>query len=212
MRIEVTAVLFDSDGVLIDSHHQVLVAWKQLSDEFDLDYEKLLGELAGVRSEDTLGRYLPPERARQAVGRLEDLEVELARGSRPLPGALHLLDKLPAESWTIVTSGSRRLAESRWRGAGIPIPPRVITAEDVAAGKPDPEPYLAAARLLEVDPRSCVVFEDSPAGGAAGEAAGATVIAVGNQPWKTEPEARVDDLSRVTAGSGGPPIELILDR
>lgn len=202
MRIEADAVLFDSDGVLIDSHRQVTEAWRQLAGEFDLDFDVLIAELFGVRSEDTLGKYLHDGVLQRAVGRLEDIEVELAPTIEPLPGALDLLGRLREDTWTIVTSGSTRLAEARWRGAGIPVPRRVITADDVSAGKPDPEPYLEAAALLAVDPRRAVVFEDSPAGGEAAQAAGASVVAVGDQPWSATPVARVGDLSEVSVTSG----------
>jgi sugar-phosphatase len=211
MRITTSAVMFDSDGVLIDSHAHVAVAWRQVAAEFDLDFDVLIKELAGVPSEATFSRHLPAAEVTRAVRRLEDLEVDLADSSKALPGALRLLEQLPADSWTIVTSGSRRLAEARWRGAGIPIPPRVVTADDVTAGKPNPEPYQTAAHMLGVDPRHSVVFEDSAAGGKAGELAGATVIAVGNQPWSTQPVARVETLTEVNAQPGGPPITLVVD-
>jgi sugar-phosphatase len=198
MQIEARAVLFDSDGVLIDSHRQVAAAWRRLADEFDLDYDVLVTELFGVRAEDTLAKHLHDGVLERAIDRLEDIEVGLASTVQVLPGALDLLDQLPAGSWTIVTSGSTRLAEARWRGAGIPTPPRVITADSVTAGKPDPEPYLVAAELLGVDPGQAVVFEDSSAGGEAGRAAGAAVVAVGDQPWSSTPTARIEDLSQVS--------------
>ena len=203
MNLQADAILFDNDGVLVDSHHETEEAWRQLAREFDLDITPLLVELVGVRAVDTLGRHLPPDQLGPAVDRLEDLEVELAPDTRPLTGAIELLDQLPAGSWTIVTSATRRLAEARWRGAGIPIPDHPVTAEDVTRGKPDPEPFLAGARRLGVDPTRCVVFEDSPSGGAAGSAAGAVVVAVGDQRWAREPAVRVADLTQV-AGSGGP--------
>lgn len=212
MRIQTRAVLFDSDGVLIDSHHHVVAAWKQLAAEFALDFDVLIGELVGVPSADTFGRHLPPEQANRAVERLEDVEVAMATTIEPMPGALRFLDQLPAGSWTIVTSASRRLAEARWRGAGIPIPPNFVTADDVAAGKPNPDPYQVGAHMLGVDPGQCVVFEDSAPGGIAGATAGATVVAVGDQPWSTHPIARVDALHQVTAQPGGPPITLIFDQ
>lgn len=199
MLIEAEAVLFDNDGVLVDSHREVEQAWTQLAVEFDLDVERLLVELIGVRSADTLGRYLPPARCRQAVERLEQLEVELAPETRPLAGALDVLEGLgdPNGRWTIVTSASRRLANARWAGAGIALPPQSITAEDVTRGKPDPEPFLAGARLLGVEPARCVIFEDSPSGGAAALATGATVVAVGRLRWAEEPTVRVADLRSV---------------
>lgn len=198
MQFTVEAVLFDSDGVLIDSHQQVTNAWRQLSAEFDLDFDVLVAELFGVRSEDTLARYLGDGALQRAIGRLEDIEVELAPTTMPILGALELLDRLPDGTWTIVTSGSTRLAEARWRGAGIPIPQQVITADHVTAGKPHPEPYLEAAALLGVEPSRAIVFEDSSAGGEAARAAGATVVAVGDQPWSSTPAMRIDNLTPVS--------------
>lgn len=203
MQIQVDAILFDNDGVLVDSHREVMQAWTQLAAEFELETERLLVELIGMRSADTLARYLPPARCQEAVDRLEDLEVELANETRPLAGALALLEQLgdPTDRWTIVTSATRRLADARWTGAGIPIPPQSVTAEDVTRGKPDPEPFLTGAQRLGVDPARCIVFEDSPSGGAAALAAGATVIAVGSHEWDVEPTARVADLRSVRVGT-----------
>ncbi len=193
----VDAVLFDNDGVLVDSHPQVIAAWTQVASEYDLPIEPLLTELAGVRARDTLGKYLDGEDLDTATQYLEDLEIASAGETLPLTGALRLLDALPDGRWTIVTSGTNRLARARWNGAGIPIPPQVVTAEDVGRGKPDPEPFLTGAARLGVDPSRVAVFEDSPSGGAAGLAAGAIVIAVGNQEWDQQPHARVQDLRDV---------------
>ncbi len=210
MQIQAKAILFDSDGVLIDSHDHVVVAWRQIAEEFGLDEAELTRNMIGVRSVDTLSRFLPPDETARAISRLEDIEVALAADSTSMPGACELLDRLPDGSWTIVTSGSARLAQARWRSAGIPIPGAIITADDVSTGKPSPEPYLAAAAALGVDPRHAVVFEDSSPGGEAGKAAGAAVIAVGHQKWSTTPAARVDDLSRVTASPGPSGITLVI--
>lgn len=197
MRVEADAILFDNDGVLVDSHAQTEQAWRRLAAELDLDTDRLLVELAGVRAVDTLRRHVAPPGLDEAVARLEDLEVSLAGATVPIPGAADLLGQLPADRWTVVTSATLRLATARWRGAGLPIPAVAVTADDVERGKPDPEPFLTGARLLGVDPTACVVFEDSPSGGAAARAAGATVIAVGDQPWSIEPTARVTDLRSV---------------
>jgi len=199
VKLQAAAILFDNDGVLVDSHQQVERAWRQLAAEYRLDYDKLATELVGARAVDTLERHLSPTGAAQAVVRLEELEVELAASVRPMAGALDLIGRLPALSWTIVTSASLRLATARWAAAGIPIPARIVTAEDVSRGKPDPGPFLEAARLLEVDPNRCLVFEDSSPGGVAATAAGTRVVAVGSQPWTTQPEARIGDLTQVTA-------------
>lgn len=204
VTLQADAILFDNDGVLVDSHPEVERAWRQLCSEFSLDAESLLPELIGVRAVDTLSRYLPPDGVAAAAERLEDIEVELAPQTRPMVGALELLAQLPGLPWTIVTSATRRLAEARWRGAGIAIPPRPVTAEDVTKGKPDPEPFLVGAERLGVDPARCVVFEDSPSGGAAGAAAGSTIVAVGSHRWLHEPKVRVADLSAITVEPTGP--------
>lgn len=212
------AVLFDSDGVLVDSHVQVVESWTRLATEFGLDIDRLLTELVGVRAVDTLGRYLTGGRLVAACDRLEDLEVETAGGTVPVAGAASLLAALPDGRWTIVTSATRRLGTARWRGAGLPVPDRLVTADDVTAGKPDPEPFLAAARVLGVDPTRCLVFEDSASGGRAAQAAGAAVVAVGDQPWPFEPVARVPDLRSVRvvpppaggAGAGGVTLAVVV--
>ena len=212
MRLDVAALLFDNDGVLVDSHEQVLAAWRQLASELGLDPDRLLGEVVGVRAVDTLSRYLPAADVPAAVARLEDLEVAGAATSVALAGAIELIGRTPAGRWTIVTSGSRRLAEARWRGAGIPIPPVAITADDVARGKPDPEPYVRAAALLGVDPAECLVFEDSGAGALAAVAAGARVIAVGDEPWDVEPVARIGNLTAVSVAGGADGLAVELER
>ncbi len=197
-ELTVDAILFDSDGVLVDSHQRVEVAWRLLAAEFDLDGDRLLRELVGRRADDTLSAHLPPGPLEEAVARLEDLEVSTAAGTPPIPGAVALLDGLPAHRWAIVTSASRRLASARWRGAGIPVPDTVVTAEDVTRGKPDPEPFVTGARRLGVDPARCLVLEDSAPGGEAARSAGAAVVAVGAQPWTVAPTARIGDLTAMT--------------
>lgn len=198
LSIQASAALFDNDGVLVDSHHQVEEAWTQIAEEYNLDIDRLLSELAGVRAHDTLVRYLGEPQLSAAIDRLESIELQLADQTPAIPGSSALLQSLPAGAWTIVTSASRVLALARWAGAGITPPAAVITAEDVSRGKPDPEPFLAGAALLGVPIEDCVVFEDSDSGGRAGQTAGARVVAVGEAPWSFEPFARVKDLSEVS--------------
>lgn len=197
VQLTVAGVLFDSDGVLVDSHRQVEVAWRSLCTEFGVDYASLAHELVGVPARQTLERHLAGDALERAVARLEDLEVETADPTDPVPGAPALLAALPVGRWAIVTSATRRLGEARWRGAGIPLPDRSVTFDDVRRGKPDPEPFLAGAAMLGVDPARCVVFEDSASGADAAAAAGAQVVAVGAQRWRFEPVARIADLTAV---------------
>jgi len=198
MQLICDAVMFDRDGVLVDSHLDGHRAWTQLSSEFGFGLtDEVFAELAGIRPADSLARFLPECQLHEAATRLEDLEVSLAASTDPLPGAVGLLTSLGVDGWAIVTSAGRRLALARWAGAAVPIPRIVVAAEDVTLGKPDPEPYLVGARALGVDASECVVFEDSPSGAAAAFEAGAKVIAVGDQPWPVQPAARVRDLDDV---------------
>jgi mannitol-1-/sugar-/sorbitol-6-phosphatase len=191
-------VLFDSDGVLVDSHAQSDVAWRALAVEFDLDYDVLAVEFVGVPARETLARHLSGHPFERAVARLEDLEVETAATTVPVNGAIDLLQRLPPERWAIVTSATRRLGEARWLSAALPMPRQAVAVDDVTRGKPHPEPFLAGAERLGVPASRCVVFEDSASGGDAAAAAGATVVAVGGQPWRFTPLARVVDLSMVS--------------
>jgi sugar-phosphatase len=88
-----------------------------------------------------------------------------------------LLAALPPDRWTVVTSATERLARVRLAAGGVPVPGRLVTANQVTRGKPHPEPFLAGAALLGYAPEECVVFEDSSSGAKAGRAAGCTVVA-----------------------------------
>ncbi len=208
MIISCEALLFDNDGVLVDSHDQVVEAWTRLCGEHGLDFLALESEILGARAVDSLGRHLPADECAVAVAALATYEIDLAPFTKPLTGAPDLLATLPPDRWTIVTSAPRTLAIARFEGAGILYPDHFVCGDDVQRGKPDPEPYVAGAGKLGVDPANCVVFEDSPAGGTAAVAAGARVIAVGDVAWAVEPIARVKDLSVVTATATDSGIEL----
>jgi sugar-phosphatase len=119
----------------------------------------------------------PHLNAQFEADKIEEREVNDVDGLRALPGARESLISLPSDRYAIVTSGSRRLATARLHAAGLPVPARMITADNITNGKPDPEPYLAGARLLGYKPQDCLVFEDAPAGIRAAKAAGMTVIA-----------------------------------
>src|SRR5581483_3314650 len=127
-------------------------------------------------------------------------EIEDTEGVVPLPGARELLGSLPESRWALVTSCARPLAEVRLSAAGLPVPPRMITSDDVRNGKPDPEPYKKGAALLGVPASKCVVFEDAPAGIRAGKAAGAIVIALTSTA--TPPELEAAGADWVIAGYG----------
>jgi mannitol-1-/sugar-/sorbitol-6-phosphatase len=175
-QIHCAALLFDMDGVLIDSTPAVARVWHGWAVEHGFNPEEVVAHAHGRPSLTTVREYLP-----NADHEVENLEVERREiadlnGVMPLPGALELLASLPAERWTIVTSCTRRLAEVRLRAAGLPLPKSFITSNDITHGKPHPEPYLKGAAVLGFSPAECVVVEDAPAGVRAGKAAGARVI------------------------------------
>ena len=130
-------------------------------------------------------------------------------GVHLLPGTRAFLDALPADRWAVVTSATRRLAEARLDAVGI-LPKTMVTADDITRGKPDPEPYLLAARELGVDPAGCVVFEDAPAGLAAGRAAGMTTVALTttHQAHELDADLVVKDLSALSALVGDGAVEI----
>jgi sugar-phosphatase len=177
-RIRCKAVLFDLDGVLVDSTPAVTRVWHGWAQEHGFDPAEVVERAHGRPSIVTLREYLPDADHEKENLAVERREIEDLEGVVPLPGALHLLSTLPPGRWTIATSCTRPLAEVRIRAGGLPVPSKIITSSDITKGKPDPEPYLKAAALLGVSASECVVFEDVPAGIRAGKAAGATVIAL----------------------------------
>jgi sugar-phosphatase len=201
------AVLFDVDGVLIDSgaaHTRVWRAWAELR---GLDPAHVHRVTQGRRRLDTL-RVVAPGLDPAAENRVLDrlMSAEEAR-LRPFPDAAAVLHALTVP-WAVVTSSRREATRSRMERLGLPVPRVRICAEDVPLGKPAPDGYLAAAAHLAADPRHCLVVEDSPAGVRAGHAAGCTVHAVTTtHPAEalTEADASFSTLRQaVRVVSGGP--------
>jgi sugar-phosphatase len=159
------------DGVLVDSGDAVERVWREWALAHGLDPEAVARESHGVPSRQVIAR-LAPHLGPEEVERVEALHA--ATGGEALPGAAELLELCDA----VVTSSSAPLAAARLAAAGLPVPAVLVTVDDVARGKPHPDPYLLAAHRLGVDPADCLVIEDAPAGIAAGNAAGMTVWAV----------------------------------
>jgi len=177
IKIHAAALLFDMDGVLIDSTPAVARVWHRWAMERGFNPEEVVARAHGRPSLTTVREYLPNADHEAENREVERREIEDLEGVVPLPGALHLLASLLADRWTIVTSCTRRLAEVRIKAAGLPLPTKMITSNDITNGKPNPEPYLKAASMLGFQAADCVVVEDAPAGVRAGKAAGARVIA-----------------------------------
>ncbi|TNC14158.1 HAD family hydrolase [Methylobacterium terricola] len=173
------ALLFDMDGTLVDSTRVITGLWRGWCDRHGIDAASLLRVSHGRRTIDTVRLFAPPDLDPEAEAAALTAAAATAReGLVAVPGAAGLLRTLPGSRWAVVTSADRAIARS-WLGeAGLPLPEVLVAAEDVAAGKPDPAGYLQAARRLGCPIERAVVFEDAPAGLAAGRASGARVVAL----------------------------------
>jgi sugar-phosphatase len=177
VELRCKGVLFDMDGILISSIESVERSWTRWAEMRGVDPELARKTAHGRRAIETAAMLRPDLDSAAELKLIEDIELADGDGLAVLPGVLKLLQALPADRWTVVTSATERLARIRLEQAGIPAPRRLVTAEDVEQGKPDPAPYLAGAALLGLPPEECVVFEDAESGTLAGRAAGCTVIA-----------------------------------
>ena len=176
-EITCKGLMFDLDGVLIDSTPAVARVWRGWAVEHGFDPEEVVHKAHGRPSIATLRDYLPHADHEAENKILERREIEDLGGVVELPGARELLTSISPDHWMIVTSCTRPLAEVRIAHAGLPRPKFLLTSSEVMHGKPHPEPYLKGAAMLGVRPEDCVVFEDVPAGIKSGKAAGARVIA-----------------------------------
>jgi len=164
------------DGILISSLGSVERSWRTWGLSRGIDPTLAIHTAHGCRAIETIRRLRPDLDDETELKYIEDLEVADKEGLAVLPGVLEMLAVLPVTCWTVVTSATERLARVRMAAGGIPVPERLITADHVTNGKPQPEPYLRGAELLGFPPSDCVVFEDSASGTKAGRAAGCTVI------------------------------------
>jgi sugar-phosphatase len=173
------AFLFDMDGTLINSIASANRVWRQWAASHGIEPELVLQMMHGVRAVETVRRLnipgLDPEREADILTQAEIADVG---GITAIKGAPAFLRSLPVDRWAIVTSAPRALAVLRLEAAGIQKPEVLVTADDVAKGKPAPDCFLLAARLLGVAARDCLVWEDTLAGISAAEAAGASVMVV----------------------------------
>lgn len=178
MIFSAQALLFDMDGVLIDSAPAVERVWRKWALAHGYDPEYVVGQAHGRRSIETIRTVAPHMDAARENVKVEQQEIEDYEGVTALPGAADLFRALPPERFAIVTSATRPLAIARLGYAGLSVPRYLVTADDVVHGKPSPEPYVKGAALLGYAPAGCLVFEDTPAGTGAGQAAGMRVIAL----------------------------------
>lgn len=176
-RIRCSAVLFDMDGVLVDSTPAVARVWTLWARQHGLPPEEVVRRAHGRPSLATIRELLPSAQDHEAENReVERLEIEDIADVVALPGAQRLLQDIPQSRWAVVTSATRALAEVRLRAAGLPMPNHLVTASDLQRGKPFPDPYLKGAALLGIPPGDCLVAEDAATGVRSAKTAGARVL------------------------------------
>ena len=201
MELPCQALLFDLDGVLVDSRSVVERTWRRWAHRHQLDPEAILRVAHGRRTHDTLRDVVPHLDVDAEAAWLEAAEIADVEGLVAVPGAQPLLSALQVGRWTVVTSCGPVLARRRLGAVGLPVPPLLVTGDDVAQGKPAPDGYRLGAERLGQAPASCLAFEDAPAGVAAARGAGVRVVALTTTypaQQLAEADALVPDLRAVT--------------
>jgi mannitol-1-/sugar-/sorbitol-6-phosphatase len=173
-----SAILFDLDGVLVDSTRAVDREWRAWAARKGVDGDAIMAIAHGVRTVEVIRRVAPHLDAELEASLIESEEAEDKEGVVVMPGAVELVHSIPDGRWGVVTSGSRLLASTRLVYCGLPVPKVLITADDVTQGKPHPEPYLKGAEGLGFKPADCLVIEDAPAGIQSGLSGGMKVIGI----------------------------------
>lgn len=181
------AVLFDNDGTLIDSTPAVRRSWAQWAVEHGVA-PQAVRQFHGVTAASIIEQVAPDVDHAAALQRITELETADLADVVALPGAAEALRQL-GERAAIATSATEGLAVARLRAAGLALPTVLVSADEVTKGKPDPEPYLLAARRLGADPARCLVVEDAPSGLDSARAAGCATLAVTTTTPRCELEA-----------------------
>jgi sugar-phosphatase len=208
------ALLFDLDGVLVDSAECVRRICTDWAIARGLQPNEVLRWSQGRRVQDTVRLVAPDLDVDAEVATLIAMEAATTEGLHAVPGTHSLLASLPPNAWAVVTSGARPVATLRLTHVGLPLPQTLVSGDDVERGKPDPEGYLAAAAALGIAPHACVVIEDAPAGLAAASAAGMRSFGIaGTFPASALHEATVVVPSfaslAVTLSSHSPRIQVV---
>ncbi len=201
-----SAILFDLDGVLVDSTGSVDRQWRAWARAKGVDGDKIMAIAHGVRSLEVIRRVAPHLDAEAEVEELENREADDHEGVSVMPGAAELLHSIPEGRWCVVTSGGQHLASARLEFCGLPVPKILVTADDVTHGKPHPEPYLKGAALLGFAPADCLVIEDAPAGIQSAHAGGMKVIGMASTYTAeklTAADAVVGRLAQIQVTSNG---------
>lgn len=197
------AVLFDLDGVLIDTEPVYTRIWTDIEKAFPTGIDDFAHKIKGNTLARILDDHFPDPEVRRGVCRLLE-ESEAAMEYPVFDGVIDFLEQLAqahVPAAIVTSSGDEKMARLAARQPHFSsFFTALVTDSCVTHSKPHPEPYLKGAEMLGADPALCIVFEDSFAGMAAGRAAGAAVVGVAT----TNPrESIVGKADVVIDGFGG---------
>ena len=200
--LRVEAVLFDLDGVLVDSTASIERAWRSWAESSAVSWDRVLPHVHGRRAVETICQVFPEMSAERVRAEADAVNALQVRDPQivAIRGALELLAAVPARSWAVVTASPAELALARLRYAGFTPPRIIVSAGDVDEGKPDPACYRLAARRIGAEPSKCLVVEDAPSGVRAAKSAGMRCLALLTTHRRAELEdadAAVGDLADI---------------
>ncbi len=211
MPLSCKAILFDFDGVIINSEPVYERHWKDWAEEHGASYEHIISIHHGIPAIRTISIAAPHVDAAYEADQFQYRCIGDLDGLIAYDGIKDVIPQLPADRWAIVTSSYRNMVGSQLDFLGLPRPQVLVTVDDVTQGKPHPEPYLKAAAALGIELSDCVVIEDSPAGITAGKKAGAQVIGVATTKTPdqlTEADIVVNAFSELKIQGSGDTIEI----
>lgn len=215
VKLRAKALLFDSDGTLLDAFESANRCWDDWADKMGVEKPVLRPETHGRPRSTVVKMVLPGVSDEEAELHAEEVrlaELHDTRGVIALPGTFDVLSSLPPDAWAVVTSADRDVAEARLAAAGLPVPKVLIPSDELEHGKPHPMGYLLACERLNVRPEDAIVFEDAPAGLEAAKRGGIRAIAgrhtADHDDQLRESIAIIDDLAQISVEVDGS--ELVL--
>jgi beta-phosphoglucomutase len=204
--MEIRGLIFDLDGVLVDSARYHFEAWRRLAASLGIDFtEEQNEELKGISRADSLkkivhwgGLQLSDEAFADAMERKNTWYIELIQGmstDEALPGSRAFLESAKGTYGLALGSASRNARSILQRVELLYFFDALVDGNDTTRSKPDPQVFQMAAERLGQNPEQCVVFEDAVAGVQAAKAAGMRVIGVGAPDLLNEADAVIDGFA-----------------
>lgn len=212
MIVSCSNILFDMDGVLVDSRANVRRRWKMWAQDHDLDPADVVPMTDGFSTQQIIETFLTGRKAEAEIERMDLGAEQDLDGVKVMPGAGCLHD-LPAATWGVVTSASRKTALARLTYVDLPVPDVLVSSDDVNNLKPSPEPYLRGIDHMNAQPAEILVFEDSVPGVESALRARLRVVAVGDDHVESESGqtvSRIQALADAEISYDGSTFEIVL--